>query len=83
MPANHVVEACGLLEQVIDLKRERAELREQITILIGLIADQACDNFLLRRVAEREIWLRVTTDGLLERYRQRARASRSPRVVAA
>jgi hypothetical protein len=68
-----LMETCALLERVIDLKRENADLRGQRDHLLGLIAQMAYDDFVLRRVTEMQIWLRVTAEEHLDRIRDRAR----------
>jgi hypothetical protein len=60
-----MVESCSLLERVIDVKCERAELRGQVDTLIGIIEHLAFENFILRRMLDE----RIRTDG--DRTRRR------------
>jgi hypothetical protein len=62
------------------LADSEAELREHIDRLLGIMAGLAFENFLLRRVAERELVARINSDGQLareraQRYAQRDRAA--------
>ena len=67
-----------------ELADREAELHEQITTLIDTIADLAVENFLLRRLFERELVERIHGDAALARTRRALRELRQrPHQAAA
>lgn len=58
------IEACALLERIIELKNERHQL-------LDLLAAVAAENFTLRGMLAWEFLERVHADGRLDQYHRR------------
>jgi hypothetical protein len=66
------------------LADSEAALREQITTLVDTVADLVFENFLLRRLYERELVERIHGDAALARTRRTLREQRQhPHKAAA
>jgi hypothetical protein len=68
-----------VIEELADAE---AALRSQITTLVDTVADLAFENFVLRRMYERELVERIHGDAALARTRRTLREQRHQEAAA-